>query len=157
MCTTLPAAEHLERLRPRSRRQPQDDVAVALAGAAQRLLSQAPPGCDRADGATLHHRLLTRAHADSGLIPRSVRMPPVERRVAAVTPRATPIAGWAAISPLPPIISTRIGTTPIQMARPARSPVSVGAAPVGDLNDHWPRSSPQLARGFFVVRCREGR
>jgi hypothetical protein len=52
----------------------------------------------------------------------------VERRVAAVTPRATPIAGWAAISPLPPIISTRIGTTPIQMARPARSPVSVGAA-----------------------------
>jgi hypothetical protein len=90
-----------------------------------------------------------------GLIPRPVRMPSVERRVAAVTPRATPVAGWAAVPPSPPIISTRIGTTPIQMARPARSPVTVGAAPVGDLNDHRRHVGERLNRHRPKLRgCR---
>jgi hypothetical protein len=79
----------------------------------------------------------------------------VERRIAAVTPRATPIAGRAAISPSPPIISTRIGTTPIQMARPAGSPVSVGTAPVSDLNDHRRRIGERLNRhGPKLRECR---
>jgi hypothetical protein len=90
-----------------------------------------------------------------GLIPRPVWVPSVERRVAAVTPRAMPIARRAAISPTGTPVAAWIGTAPIQMARPTRSPVTVGAAPVGDLNDHRRRFGERLNRhGPKFRECR---
>jgi hypothetical protein len=90
----------------------------------------------------IYGSILRCSQADSGLIPRSVRMPSVERRVAAVTPRAAPPARRATVAhdnrasveavartptaPPPPAAMP----TPPSVPPPSAMPATVPTAPV---------------------------